>query len=277
MIMRPYADADMPRLQSTFAGWIATAGRCGYDHIGELPHRIYENRPKHVYLWESGGELVGLAICGRFGNAFDVFAAPALRGTPAEAQMITAVPPEFELTDVWDCDRARIDLLLRLGFERFRVWDHVRERPLDPVGPVEGVRGARLGDTDALAEAHNSAFGSDWTGTRYREEVMRKPGYDPARELVVEAPDGRIAAFTVIWLDERNRTGHFEPVGTHRDFQRRGHARAVMRHGLHLMHAAGMTLATVNHNAENVAALKLYESLGFAKRHETHGFKRIAA
>src|SRR5215831_12803654 len=44
MGMRPYSDTDMPRLQDTVAGWIAEAGSCGYDHIGELPHRIYEDR-----------------------------------------------------------------------------------------------------------------------------------------------------------------------------------------------------------------------------------------
>ncbi len=211
MIMRPYVDADMPSLQGAVSEWIARAGRCGYDHIGELPHRIYENRPRLVRLWESDGDIVGLAICGRFGNAFDLFTAPSLRGTAAEEQMFAAVPDEFVCTDVWDCDTVRIELLERLGFERFRVWDDVRERALDgQIAQVEGVRGARLADADALAEAHSSAFGSDWTGQTYRDQVMLKPGFDPAHEIVVEAPDGRIAAFTVIWIDERNRIG--QPV-----------------------------------------------------------------
>src|ERR1700689_1569545 len=86
--MRPYADEDLPRLLDTVAGWISEAGRCGYDHIGELPHRIYENlrgrRPVGdlVRLWEAGG--AGVEINLRFGVAFDVFAAPALRGSEAE-------------------------------------------------------------------------------------------------------------------------------------------------------------------------------------------------
>ncbi|WP_117211458.1 GNAT family N-acetyltransferase [Allorhizocola rhizosphaerae] len=280
MLIRPYTDADLPALQATFAGWIAQAGRCGYDHIGELPHRIYENLRGRgaVQMFLDRDSIVGLAICGRSGDAFDVFTAPALRGTRFEEQMIAAVPSEFVLTDAWDCDSARIELLGRLGFERFRVWDDVRELSLtEPVAAIAGVRGARFDDAERLAEAHNSAFGDDWTGERYLNEVMRKPGYDPAREIVVEAPDGRIAAFAVMWLDERNRTGHFEPVGTHADFRRRGHARAVMLHAMHLMREAGMTLVTVNHNAENVAALQLYESLGFARTHETYGFRRPPA
>ncbi|MFC7722501.1 hypothetical protein [Nonomuraea recticatena] len=88
LTMRPYSDADLPVLQDTFARWIAEAGRCGYDHVGELPHRIYENlrgrRPvgSLVHLWEDASRIVGLAVNLRFGSAFDVFAAPSLRGSP---------------------------------------------------------------------------------------------------------------------------------------------------------------------------------------------------
>ena len=92
--MRPYSDADMPQLQETFAAWIGEAGTCGYDHIGELPHRIYENlRGRYpvgsvVHLWETKRQIVGLAINMRFGAAFDLFSAPSLLGTAAELEMI---------------------------------------------------------------------------------------------------------------------------------------------------------------------------------------------
>jgi mycothiol synthase len=294
--MRPYSDADLPQLQQTVATWIAEAGRCGYDHIGELPHRIYENlrgrRPVEdlVQLWQDGAGITGLAINLRFGVGFDVFTAPARRGTLAELEMIRVAyqttadylddSEEFVLTDVFDCDTTRISLLNQLGFTQFRTWDRVNERGLDepvaePVVPAGFVlRSARLDDADQLAAARNHSFAPDWTGELYRSAVMEKPGYDPAHEIVVEAPDGRIAAFTVYWVDPRNRIGHFEPVGTHRDFQRRGLARAVMRHAMRQMRAQGMTVVTVNHDAENVPARRLYESLGFHKRHETYGFRR---
>ncbi|MEZ0071164.1 GNAT family N-acetyltransferase [Planotetraspora sp. GP83] len=296
MKARPYADDDMPLLQSTFATWIAEAGRCGYDHIGELPHRIYENlrdrRPvgELVRLWEGDTGLAGIAINLRFGSAFDVFTAPSLRGTPEERRMLEFAyqttarfmnPGErYVLTDVFDCDATRIRLLRELGFERFRTWDHVNDRDLGqpvaearvPAGFV--LRGARPADADQLAEARNHAFEQDWTGSQYRAAVMEKPGYDPEREIVIEAPDGRIAAFTVYWIDEVNRTGHFEPVGTHPDFQRRRLARAAMVHAMRRMRALGMTVATVNHDAGNLPARRLYESLGFVRRHETYGFRR---
>lgn len=286
----------MPWLQQTVAGWIAQAGRCGYDHVGELPHRVYDNLRGHgpvadlVQIWETADGLAGIGICLRFGSAFDVFAAPALRDGPLAQRMVEeaaattarlAAPGEqFVLTDVFDCDTARITLLERLGFARFRVWDDVTEREIgDDLPPVQvpdgfTVRSARLSDAGGLAQARNASFGSDWTAAAYRAGMMERPGYDPGREIVVEAPDGRIAAFTVAWVDARNRIGHFEPVGTHRDFQRRGLARAAMAYALHGMRSEGITRATVNHNAENLAAKKLYEGLGFTKVHETYGYRR---
>lgn len=292
--MRPYRDADLPALQETVSVWIAEVGRCGYDHIGELPHRIYENlrgrRPvgELVQVWEDRDEIVGLGINWRFGEAFDVFAAPRLRGSAAEEWMLRVAAETtgalttrpYVGTDVFDCDTARIDLLERLGFARFRVWDDVRERPLDEPPAVQPpahgftIRSATLADADGLAEARNTSFGEEWTGALYRDEVMAKPGYDPDREIVAVAPDGRIAAFTVYWVDGRNRTGHFEPVGTHAAFQRRGLARAVMLEAMARMAKAGMEMVTVNHNAENAPARRLYESLGFEKRYETYGYRR---
>jgi mycothiol synthase len=295
--MRPYSDEDLPQLLDTVAGWIGKAGRCGYDHIGELPHRIYENlrgrRPVGdlVQLWEAGDGIAGVAISLRFGVAFDVLAAPALRGSQAERRMLLSayqttaalMDPQagpFVLTDVFDCDTARIRLLTDLGFEHFRSWDHVRERPLrDPVetaGSGHGylLRSARPHDAGQLAAARNQSFGEDWTGELYRSAVMEKPGYDPAREIVAEAADGRIAAFAVYWVDQRNKTGHFELVGTHRDFRRQGLARAVMLEAMRQMRELGITLVTVHHLAGNVAARRLYESLGFEQRYLTLGFRR---
>ena len=293
MKIRPYADSDLPRLQHAMAGWIAEAGRCGYDHIGELPHRIYENlrglpRPELVQVRESGDVIDAVSICLRFGVAFDVFLAPRWRGTPVEEQVLreaaatTAVhmgpSEEYVVTDVFSCDATRISALTGLGFERYRTWDLVRE--LAPISSVPSdlppgfvVRSAGPDDADGLAAARNASFDTDWTGATYRSEVMERPGYDPAREIVAVAPDGRIAAYTVYWTDERNRLGHFEPVGTHRDFRRLGLARAVMATALARMHAAGMRSASVNHNEDNAGAGRLYESLGFEVKHRTYGYR----
>lgn len=293
---RPYGDDDLPRVQAALAGWVREAGRCGYCHVGEVPHRIYENLHGRgpvgelVHVWEDGETVVGLAINGRFGHAFDVFASPSLRGTDAELEMLrsacetteSASAGEPVITDVWECDETRAALLTRLGFEDYRVWDHIVERtlalapPAPAARPPDGfvLRSATVEDYEQLAAVRSASFGDDWAPDDYRAQVMEKPGYDPEREIVVVAPDGRIAAFALTWVDELNKVGHFEPVGTHRDFQRRGLARAAMLHGLREMSRVGMETATVAHDATNTAAGELYRGLGFVRKHVTLGYRR---
>jgi mycothiol synthase len=282
-------------VQGALAAWVREAGACGYCHAGEVAHRIYENlrgrRPvgELVQVWEDGSAaVVGLAIALRLGSTFDVYVSPALRGGSAEAEMIEwawettrrfAREPGDVGTDVFGCDAVRIEVLTRLGFERYRLWDHVRERSLTrPVPeprlpPGFALRPATMADAEGLAEVRNGAFREDWTAETYRAEVMLKPGYRPERELTVVSPAGQVVAFAVTWLDAANRVGHFEPVGTHPAFRRRGLARALMRHGLRELRTLGMDRATIEHLADNVPALELYRGLGFEKRCETFGYR----
>ena len=104
-------------------------------------------------------------------------------------------------------------------------------------------------------------FDEQWTG----------PEVDG--EIVAVAPDGRVAAFTVIWFDGVNRVGLFEPVGTRPEYQRLGLARALMAEGLRRMSRAGMRRAIVEHQADNTAAASLYAGLAFHARYETHGYR----
>lgn len=96
---------------------------------------------------------------------------------------------------------------------------------------------------------------------------MESPGYEPERELIIQAEDGAIVAFAVIRYDYLNKNGLFEPVGTHKDYQRRGFGKAIMLHGLQKMFAAGMRFASVAHFGDNRAARGLYQSCGFRPWH----------
>ena len=118
-----------------------------------------------------------------------------------------------------------------------------------------------------MAGVHAASFGSEWTPELYRQ-VMESPGYRPEEELVVEAPDGALAAFTKIWYDRRNRTGLFEPVGTHKNHRRRGLGRAVVLYGMRLMASEGMVRAQVVNECENEASRALYCDCGFHPLHE---------
>ena len=297
---RSYTDADLPHLQSALARWIQQAGDCGYYHVGNIAHRIYEGfsgaQPVNqlVHIWEEEAEIIGFTYSFVFGAAFFAFTCPRYRGTQVERAMLRAASATTlhfiqqnqradaaVITDVYNCDHRRIALLTQLGFVHDRMWDYITEqslaRPLPaPAGP-DGfrIRSATPADYVQLALIRNNAFNSAWTPAAYRDHVMRRPHYRPENEIVAVAPDGRLAAFTVIRLDPINKVGQFEPVGTHSDFRRLGLARAMMLHGLAQMQQQGMTRATVEHLAENVPARELYRSLGFQKKYETLGFKQV--
>lgn len=86
----------------------------------------------------------------------------------------------------------------------------------------------------------------------------------PYRELldcVIEAPDGRLAAYCLAWLDEENGVGEFEPVGVREDFRRRGLGAAVCTFALKRLHEEGARQAIVYSTAE--PALALYQSLAY--------------
>lgn len=301
MIQRtPYHDEDFRHLQAALRHWIATAGNCGYIHADELSYRIYAARRtfpadfQRVHLWRDDAAIRGFAINLRFDNAFEVYIAPSLRGTNAEKQILQAAADETlralrqsgedasqVIIDVWDCDQARRDALEAIGFERYRVWCHQVERSLSDSIPApqlpDGfhIRAATMDDYAGLAAVRDAAFDSGWSADAYRDLAMSAPGYQAEREQVVIAPDGRFAAFTLLGIDEQNKLGIFEPVGTHRDFQRRGLARALMLHGLHQMKAQGMERAIVLYDVTNHPAEKLYHSMGFQQVYTTLGYHRL--
>jgi mycothiol synthase len=132
---------------------------------------------------------------------------------------------------------------------------------------------AGIEDAAALAEVHTASFGAGWTPELYRQ-FMESPGYAPERELVIQAPDGTFVAFTVVWFDHLNRTGLFEPVGTHQDHRRRGFGRAIVMYGMQQMAAAGMEFATVAHLGHNEAARGLYQACGFRPWYLEDGYMK---
>jgi len=84
--------------------------------------------------------------------------------------------------------------------------------------------------------------------------------------VLVEAPDGTLAATAIMWFDPVNRTAEFEPVGTHPSYRRQGLGTALLWHGMHRARDAGagtMLVACVG-APTNHAARDLYYGVGFA-------------
>jgi ribosomal protein S18 acetylase RimI-like enzyme len=75
-----------------------------------------------------------------------------------------------------------------------------------------------------------------WAPSRVTEEsfanVPASWPYRASLDCVVEAPDGRFAAYCLDWPDDENRVGELEPVGVRDEYRRRGLGAAVCTFGL---------------------------------------------
>ncbi|WP_370938177.1 GNAT family N-acetyltransferase [Amycolatopsis sp. cg13] len=149
-------------------------------------------------------------------------------------------------------------------------WTQLNERDLEvletPVLP-DGFRFRTAAEAgpEAAVQAHVDAWGVTAYTLESYEGVRETPAYRGDLHFLVEAPDGTMAASTIMWLDEANKTAEFEPVGTHPDYRRLGLGRAMLLHGMDRARAAGATHATVACLGApgHPSARGLYYSVGF--------------
>jgi mycothiol synthase len=244
-------------------------------------------------IWEDEKGIAAWLLVGPRHKSYDAQVRPDLRGNGFEREVLEYaddrtvklmrqynIGGERMYADAYQCDILRSRLLIELGWEldgrAQYILNRTRLTEINKPALPDGyhIRAARgIEDAAALAEVHVASFGSEWTPELYRK-VMESPGYSPERELVIEAPDGTFAAFTVTWYDQLNRIGYFEPVGTHKDHRRRGLGRAILLYGMQQMAAAGMEFATVATFSSNEAARELYKACGFRPWHELDDYSK---
>lgn len=176
-------------------------------------------------------------------------------------------------------DSGLAEALAGRGYVRRDQGGIFMRRPLTT--PVEGPplpSGMRVGDCvdidlDERAAAHRDAWGhldhigmpgvlSSFSNERYRR-LRATPGYDPALDLVVLTSDDTVAACCICWVDNRNGSGLFEPVGTRVDYRRQGLARALVLEGLRRFRQRGLHTAYIGTASFNHPAAAAYLSCGF--------------
>jgi GNAT superfamily N-acetyltransferase len=129
-------------------------------------------------------------------------------------------------------------------------WSQLNERELAEVEQPVLPDGFRFRTADeagpkAAVQAHVDAWApSTYTAEGY-EGVRQTAAYRGDLHVLVEAPDGTMAASTIMWLDQANKTAEFEPVGTHPGYRRLGLGTAMLLHGMRLARDAGATHMTV--------------------------------
>jgi predicted N-acetyltransferase YhbS len=217
------------------------------------------DQPGQLFWLDEPGQPVAAVIRTVFhGSCYcDVFVLP---GRPAAAP----VAWQRALSEgaagcgypVRDDDAVGIEALTEAGFvpsgERLvSSWLAAADRP-----PVPGLpAGYRLVSRASAADrAHHLAVRN---GPNVAERLQRCSLYQPDLDLVVEAPDGRVAGYGLFWADPVTRVGLVEPMRTEEEFERQGIASHVLAGGLDLLARRGCDRLKVSND------IPLYLRAGF--------------
>jgi ribosomal protein S18 acetylase RimI-like enzyme len=246
-------------------------------HAGDVAWglRQHEGREHEwkIRVWEDGGKILAWSwLKGATGQLeHDVHAdrPDLLDEVLGEPEARTA----FAFEDDDELRRA----LVRHGFTRPGEAMHylVQDLPGPPPAPLpNGFRCRTVADGD-LAE--RVAIHRDvWAPSRVTESsyanVRATWPYRATLDCVVEAPDGRFAAYALLWPEDETGVGELEPVGVREEFRRRGLGAAVCADALRRWHEEGGRQAIVYCASD--AACALYRSIGFRAHASLVGYSR---
>lgn len=121
-------------------------------------------------------------------------------------------------------------------------------------------------EVNAYVQLHRAVFESKNMTAEWRQRTLRHPEYRSDLDLVVEAPDGSLAAFCVCWLGQEpggRLSGQVEPLGVHPSYRKLGIGRAILSEGLRRLYRNGADRAFVETDNYRNAAFELYQALGF--------------
>jgi GNAT superfamily N-acetyltransferase len=203
---------------------------------------------------------------------------------------------------VFDGDEAVGAAVTAAGFARLPGAEPVAGmfRAASPAGPARPagyrIRGVRAGELDARVEAHRAAWRpatlpwpadvlptvspeatSRFTMSHY-EQVRRTWLYDQDLDLVVEAPDGTLAACCIAWWDPAAGCAEIEPLGVVPDHRRRGLATAMCWEVAARVAALGGNQVFINTSPrpDYPAPAQTYLAAGFEVVSRGHLYRRQA-
>jgi ribosomal protein S18 acetylase RimI-like enzyme len=286
-VARDYAGPDdLRRTQRLVQECWALRGPAWAQHVGDLAWgRFQHTGREHLWrtrLWEDDGRVVAYGWLFE-GDVLDFCVHP---NSPELLHDVLAWAHATE-TDVLDSNRDAIAALRRTGYEgaaaddAFFVYLARRLDELPQPACPEGfeLRTVSEADVESRVEAHRSAFEPSRVTVESYRNVMRAWPYRADLDCIAVAPGGDVAAYCLAWLDDENRVGELEPVGTHSRFRRRGLAAAVCGFALQRLREEGAQLAVVyaRGDAAYAAPKQLYESLGFRPHARTITYRAGAS
>jgi ribosomal protein S18 acetylase RimI-like enzyme len=255
-------------------------------HVGDITWGLFQHEGREdewaIRIWKDGDRTVAWSWLksNRGPLEFDV------RRDRLDLLDEILAEPQARSAVAFEDDEEMRSALVRHGFTQREGMDVTRQGTLlhflardlaeapDPPQLPDGF-GYRTVEPDDLAE-RVAIHREVWEPSRVTESSFAKLQaawpYRASLDCVVEAPDGRFAAYALVWIDDESRVGELEPVGVRDEFRRRGLGAAVCTFALRRLHEEGGRQAIVYCASE--AACALYESLGFRRHATLVGYSR---
>ena len=290
---RPFeSDADYDHMRALLVESLGHAGLPVYATIGDIDWwRSADKDPRAVYmaqLWFDDERPVAWAW--PVDDQVDIAVHPdyphlneaALAWAEEEYRRRLGELPEKPMR-AWSFtgDAARTAVLTARGYQRINDGQVLFTQSIStlaspPLLPpdyrFDHVRGEA--DVARRVAVQRAAFESEFMTEGIARTVQASPTYRPELDLVIVAPDESYAAFALIWLDDANRVGVFEPLGVAAGHWRRGLGRALMAEGVRRLAERGAQTACVQTGFDNQRAQALYLAAGFVERDRNYAWIR---
>ena len=228
---------------------------------------------ENVKLWVENGRVIGLCIS-EYGRD-DMFVIVLPSHTEIYDDMFDWIEStwgkdkECIEMDVSENDADKIKLLekhgyqLKMHYENLRTYDM---KTIDLSYKLEDGFTIQAFYENMNFESRVEVVKSAFENNQYSKENLlglhSSEDYVKDLDLCVVSPKGQIAAYCIGWKDKNSEhSGYIEPVGTHKDFRKRGFASAIIKECFARMKAMGMDTVVVASRAEPNISNFLYDSL----------------
>jgi GNAT superfamily N-acetyltransferase len=272
---------DTYQLNQSLHNWDARRWQGRVYHSSPEDYADYLLKlPQLVHIWEADATgIVGVVIPEYAGGIFLQIHPDYRHIEPqmldwVEAHHMQAADDESMSLDVWsyETDTYRNQLLTQRGYQRQDAFEMVRRRdmvkPIPSIDVPDGyqVRAMRVDEQDVQHQAAllNAAFKRDFHSPEEYAHFQQSPYYRAELDIVVEAPDGTLAANAGFTAHEPESFAVLEPVCTHPDHQGKGLAGAAIAEGLRRIAALKISTCYVGAWYTNPVSNHLYEKMGFA-------------
>jgi GNAT superfamily N-acetyltransferase len=236
---------------------------CMFDGDPAAIQGYIKHFEQSIRIWEANGHIVavlntewrtpnGEAWIQRVPEAD-----PLLDEILAEAESFMADPSDGRLQlDMYDHDTELAAAALKRGYVRpdyTEYWSEIdlsAERPV-LLPPGFAISSMAAADSSLAERCKVQGLGfdhpdpADWATPEQYRQVQCAPDYRADQDLFVVAPDGQYASCCIVWYDELNRFGVFEPFCTDPAFRKLGLGKALIMAGLNLLYRKGACRAYV--------------------------------